>query len=58
MLAYFTVFAVAATRLVWAITLFPRGFDQVLPQVLAVFLLYLPFVFPVGMTRAGLLFGR
>jgi hypothetical protein len=24
---------------VWAITLFPRGFDQVIPQVLALFLL-------------------
>jgi hypothetical protein len=23
---------------VWALTLFPRGFDQVIPQVLAVFL--------------------
>ena len=45
-------------RGVWAITLFPRGFDQVIPQVLAVFLFYLPLVFPVGMTRPGLLFGR
>ena len=42
----------------WAITLFPRGFDQVIPQVLALFLFYFPFVFPVGMTRAGALFGR
>ena len=24
--------------LLWAITLFPRGFDQVIPQVLALFL--------------------
>jgi hypothetical protein len=45
-------------RPVWAITLFPRGFDQVIPQVLAVFSFYLPLVFPVGMTRPGLLFGR
>jgi hypothetical protein len=43
---------------VWALTQFPRGFDQVIPQVLAVFLFYLPFVFPVGTTRPGLLFGR
>ena len=43
---------------VWAITLFPRGCDQVIPQVLAVFLFYLPLVFPVGTTREGLLFGR
>jgi hypothetical protein len=42
----------------WAITLFPRGFDQVIPQVLAVFLFYFPLVFPVGTTRPGLLFGR
>jgi len=41
-----------------ALTLFPRGFDQVIPQVLAVFLFYLPLVFPVGTTREGLLFGR
>ena len=41
-----------------ALTLFPRGFDQVIPQVLAVLLFYLPLVFPVGTTRAGLLFGR
>ncbi len=43
---------------VWAIALFPRGVDQVIPQVLAVFLVYFPLVFPVGMTRAGALFGR
>jgi len=43
---------------VWAFTLFPRGFDQVIPQVLAVFLFYLAFVFPVGMTRPGALLGR
>jgi len=42
----------------WAITLFPRGFDQVIPQALALFLFYFPLVFPVGTTRAGLLFGR
>jgi hypothetical protein len=41
-----------------ALTLFPRAFDQVIPQVLAVFLFYLSFVFPVGTTREGLLFGR
>jgi hypothetical protein len=41
-----------------ALTLFPRGFDQVIPQVLAVFLFYLSLVFPVGTTREGLLFGR
>ena len=41
-----------------ALTLFPRGFDQVIPQVLAVFLFYLPLVFPVGTTRPGRLFGR
>jgi len=40
------------------ITLFPRGVDQVIPQVLAVFLFYFPLVFPVGATRPGLLFGR
>jgi hypothetical protein len=44
--------------MVWAISLFPRGSDQVIPQVLAVFLFYLPLVFPVGTTREGLLFGR
>jgi len=44
--------------ILWAITLFPRGFDQVIPQVLAVFLFYFPLVFPVGTTRAGALFGR
>ena len=43
---------------VWAIALFPRGFDQVIPQVLALLLFYLPLVFPVGTTREGLLFGR
>ena len=42
----------------WAITLFPRGVEQVIPQGLALFLLYFPFVFPVGMTRPGLLLGR
>jgi hypothetical protein len=42
----------------WALTLFPRGCDQVIPQVLAVFLFYLSLVFPVGTTREGLLFGR
>lgn len=41
-----------------ALTLFPRGFDQVIPPVLAVLLLYLPFAFLVGTTREGLLFGR
>jgi hypothetical protein len=46
------------TRSLWAIALFPRGSDQVIPQVLAVFLFYLPLVFPVGRTREGLLFGR
>ena len=28
----------APGHLVWAITLFPRGFDQLIPQVLALFL--------------------
>ena len=42
----------------WAITLFPRGFDHVIHQVLALFLFYFPLVFPVGRTRPGLLFGR
>ena len=53
-------YATTAYRLglVWAITLFPRGFDQVIPQALALFLFYFPLVFPVGTTRAGLLFGR
>jgi hypothetical protein len=36
----------------------PQGFDQVIPQVLAVFLFYLSLVSPVGTTREGLLFGR
>ena len=36
----------------------PRGSDQVIPQVLAVFLFYLVLVFPVGTTRPGALFGR
>jgi hypothetical protein len=44
--------------MVWAISLFPRGSDQVIPQVLTVFLFYLSLVFPVGTTREGLLFGR
>jgi hypothetical protein len=47
-----------APALVWAITLFPRGFDQVIPQVLALLLFYFPLVFSVGRTREGLLFGR
>jgi hypothetical protein len=36
----------------------PQGFDQVIPQVLAVLLFYLPLVFPVGTTRPGFLLGR
>ena len=48
----------AAHLALWAITLFPRGFDQVIPQVLALFLFYFPLVLPVGTTRPGLLFGR
>jgi hypothetical protein len=42
----------------WALTLFPKGCDQVFPQVLTVFLVYLLLVFPVGTTRPGALFGR
>ena len=45
-------------RKVWAITLFPRGSDQVIPQVLALLLFYFPLVFAVGTTRPGLLLGR
>jgi hypothetical protein len=48
---------VVASRL-WALTLFPRGSDQVIPQVLAVLLFYLSLVVPVGTTREGLLCGR
>jgi hypothetical protein len=47
-----------SARMLSALTLFPRGSDQVIPQVLAVFLFYLSLVFPVGTTREGLLFGR
>jgi hypothetical protein len=39
-------------------TLFPKGFDQVIPQVMALFVPYLVLVFPVDTTREGLLFGR
>ena len=48
----------APSGAVSALTLFPRGSDQVIPQVLAVFLFYLSLVFPVGTTREGLLLGR
>ena len=42
-----------------AITLFPKGFDQVIPQVMALFVPYLMLVFfPVETTRDRLLFGR
>ena len=41
-----------------AITLFPKGFDQVIPQVMALFVPYLVLVFPVATTRDRLLFGR
>ena len=56
--AYRLSYSGKAVHRVSALTLFPRGFDQVIPQVLAVLLFYLPLVFPVGTTRAGLLFGR
>ena len=41
-----------------AITLFPKGFDQVIPQVMALFVPYLVLVSPVETTRDGILFGR
>jgi hypothetical protein len=36
-----------------AITLFPKGFDQVIPQVMALFVPYLVLVFPRGRDARG-----
>jgi hypothetical protein len=41
-----------------AVTLFHKGFDQVISQVMALSVPYLMLVFPVETTCEGLLFGR
>jgi hypothetical protein len=52
------VFGADFARLDVGAHVIPQGFDQVIPQVLAVLLFYLPLVFPVGTTRPGFLLGR